>query len=172
MQTVSKETKSPSSSSGKAKIHSIGIAGMKVVHAPEKISTVLGSCIGIAMYDRVAKIGGMAHIILPSSKEGSGDPAKFADTAVEMLLEQLVAAGAERKRVTAKIAGGAKMFGQGSNAGKLGERNAESVKGRLREFAIRIAAEAVGGCKGRKMCLDPATGEVLVNIIGQEGEIL
>lgn len=172
MQTLPKSKASSPSSTSKVKIHSIGIAGMKVVEAPERVSTVLGSCIGIALYDRVKKVGGMAHIILPDSREGSGDPAKFADTAVEMLLEQLIEAGAERKRVTAKIAGGAKMFGSGSNAGKLGERNADAVKERLRALAIRLAGEAVGGNKGRKMCLDPATGDVLVNVIGQEGKVM
>ena len=58
----------------------IGIAAIKVVKAPERVRTVLGSCIGVALYDRISKVGGMAHVILPDSSEGSGDPGKFADT--------------------------------------------------------------------------------------------
>ena len=150
-------------------IHSIGIAGLKVVKAPDKIRTVLGSCIGIALYDRVAKIGGMGHVILPDSTEGSGDPGKFADTAVDILIEQLVAAGAERTRITAKLAGGAAMFGSEHTA-NLGTRNAEAVRTRLLHHAIRIAATAVGGTKGRRILLNPANGVVMVEIIGQAAE--
>lgn len=152
-------------------VSSIGIAGLKLVSAPDRIRTVLGSCIGIAMYDRVAKIGGLAHIILPSSKEGSGDPRKFADTAVDILLEELIAAGSERKRIAAKIAGGAAMFGPVC-AGGLGDRNSEAVRSRLKHYSIRLAGEAVGGTKGRKMLLDPATGKVQVEVIGEVMQLI
>ncbi len=151
---------------GGAPVQSIGIAGMQVVKAPELIRTVLGSCIGIALFDRVLKIGGMAHIILPSLQEGSGDPCKFADTAVDILVERVVSAGAERKRLVAKIAGGASMFGNQATSG-LGDRNAEAVQARLISHAVRLAGKAVGGTKGRKMLLDPATGEVRVEVIGE-----
>ena len=150
---------------------SIGIAGLGVVERPDRIRTVLGSCIGVAIYDRVAKVGGMAHVILPCSEEGSGDPAKFADTAVDMLIDQVMEVGAERKRLTAKIVGGAAMFGDQVKA-SLGDRNAEAVCERLKHHAIRLAASDVGGTKERKMMLDPATGDVQVEIIGQEPEII
>lgn len=151
------------------RIHSIGIAGIEVVRAPDRIRTVIGSCIGIAIYDRVAKIGGLAHIILPDSNQGSGDPGKFADTATDMLIERMVDAGADRKRLVAKITGGASMFGNEPSLG-LGERNAQAVHDRLLHHAIRLAASATGGTKGRKMMLDPATGTVYVEIIGKSAE--
>lgn len=154
-----------------AVVHFIGIAGMCVVKAPDKVRTVLGSCIGIAMYDTVAKIGALGHVILPDSTEGTGDPAKFADTAVDMLLERLVDAGAVRARVTAKIVGGAAMFSDERAAG-LGRRNAESVEARLRHHGICLAASAVGGQRGRKLVLDPATGAVQVEIIGEKPETI
>lgn len=154
-----------------AVVHFIGIAGMCVVKAPDKIRTVLGSCIGIAMYDRVAKIGGMGHVILPDSSEGVGDPAKFGDTAVDMLLERLVQAGAVRARITAKIVGGAAMFGHERAAG-LGRRNAEAVETRLKHHGICLAASAVGGQRGRKIVLDPATGALQVEIIGETPETI
>lgn len=146
--------------------HTIGIAGIRVVQAPDSVRTVLGSCVGVAIYDRVAKIGGLSHVILPSSKEGSGDPGKFADTAVEILVEQLVHTGAERKRMAAKLTGGAAMFGPNSNS-DLGSRNAGAVQAKLAELSIRIVATDLGGTKGRKMQLDPATGDVKVEIIGE-----
>ena len=151
------------------KILSIGIAGIEVVRMPDRIRTVLGSCIGIAIYDCVAKIGGLAHVILPDSTQGSGDPGKFADTATDMLIERVVDAGAVRKRLVAKITGGASMFGNEPSLG-LGERNAEAVRARLTHHAIRLAASATGGTKGRKMMLDPATGTVIVEIIGKSAE--
>lgn len=152
-------------------MHSIGIAGLTVVAAPDCIRTVLGSCIGIALYDRVAKVGGMAHVILPESSEGSGDPRKFADTAVGLLLERLLERSAEPKRIAAKIAGGAAMFGD-EHAATLGRRNAEAVEAKLKQQAIRLVASAIGGTKGRKMMLDPATGNVKVEIIGETPQVM
>lgn len=167
--TLKKEA--PGKSSAGPFTHSIGIAGMKVIAAPDHIRTVLGSCIGVAMYDRTAKIGGMAHVILPDSTEGSGAPGKFADTAVDLLLEELLKAGAVKKRVAAKITGGAAMFGGESESG-LGTRNEQAVLDRLRHHAIRLVSKAVGGTKGRKVILNPATGDVKVEIIGQKPQII
>ena len=147
-------------------VHSIGIAAIKVVQQPDRIRTVLGSCVGVALFDSVAGIGGLAHVILPDSQEGSGDPGKFADTAVDLLLEGVLAAGAKKARLVAKIAGGAAMFG-GETAASLGRRNAIAVEQRLRERGIQLTGSAVGGTKGRRMMLDPASGDVLVEIIGE-----
>jgi chemotaxis protein CheD len=105
-------------------------------------------------------------VILPASAEGTGDPGKFAETAVDMLLENIVAAGAGRARLEAKIAGGASMFGPASSV-NLGDRNTRAVRARLGEHRIPLRAEDVGGTKGRKMTLSPATGEVRVEIIGE-----
>jgi len=154
-----------------SEIHSIGIADVKVVKSPEKVRTVLGSCIGVALLDRVAKIGGMAHVMLPSSTLGTGDKGKFADTAVDWLLEDLLKAGCQKKRLVAKISGGASMFGAHVDNG-IGEKNIKAVKERLTHHSIRLAAEVTGGQKGRKMMLDPATGQVQVQIIGAEPEVI
>lgn len=152
-------------------IHTIGIAGLKVVRSPEKVRTVLGSCVGVALFDSVSKIGGMVHVILPSSKQGQGDKGKFADTAIDWLLDEVLRDGAVRQRLTAKIGGGASMFGAHVD-NCIGERNIQAVKERLAHHRLRLAAEAVGGLKGRKMMLDPTTGQVEVQIIGAEPEIL
>lgn len=146
--------------------HTIGIAGIEVVQAPDTIRTVVGSCIAIALYDRVKKIGGMAHVILPNSQQGTGDPGKFADTAVDLLRTALLAEGAEAEHLTCKIAGGATMFGPQTGPG-LGTRNADAVKERLTHQGVRLAGSDLGGRKGRKVSLDPATGEVQVEVIGE-----
>ncbi|MCG8408372.1 MAG: chemotaxis protein CheD [Phycisphaerales bacterium] len=155
----------------KTNTHTIGIAGVKVVKSPEKIRTVLGSCIGVALYDRVAKIGGMAHVMLPSSSLGKGDKGKFADTAVDWLLDDVLKAGADKKRVTAKITGGASMFGTQVDSG-IGDKNAKAVKDRLSHHSVRLAAEDIGGTKGRKMQLDPGTGQVEVQVIGADPKVI
>ncbi len=128
---------------------------------------MLGSCVGVAIYDRVAKTGGMCHVMLPSSKEGRGDRGKFADTALDWLVEDVVSAGTERSRLTAKITGGASMFGEDIDNG-IGNRNINAVKEKLSQLRIRIVAEEVGGNKGRRMTLDPGTGKVQVQVIGAE----
>lgn len=152
-------------------VHAIGIAGIKAVVAPDMVRTVLGSCIGVALFDPVAKIGGMCHVILPDSEEGSGDPGKFADTAVDLLVEALLSLSATRERIIAKMAGGAAMFGT-DDENTLGRRNAAAVETRLTHHGIRLAASVVGGVKGRKMMLDPATGNVHVEIIGAAPEVI
>ena len=164
------ETAKPRDSEGKTPtcgtVHTIGIAAIRCVRAPDRLRTVLGSCIGIVLYDLRARIGAMGHVILPSSLEGEGDPGKFADTAVDELLRMLLAEGAERQRISAKIAGGAAMFGIES-ASALGARNADAVRTRLDHHAIPLMGSAIGGDKGRRIILDPATGEVYVDVIGE-----
>lgn len=145
---------------------SIGIAEIDVVREPDTIRTVVGSCIAIALYDQVTKIGGMAHVILPDSKKGAGDPGKFADTAIDLLRSAVLAEGAKVKNLTCKIAGGATMFGSASTPG-LGSRNADAVEANLKRLNVRIAGSDLGGSKGRQITLDPATGSVLMNIIGE-----
>ncbi|NOS99856.1 MAG: chemotaxis protein CheD [Phycisphaerales bacterium] len=150
-----------------SEMHHIGIAGMLVVKSPDRVRTTLGSCIGIALCDRVAKVGALGHVMLPSSQGCKGDKGKFADTAVDALVDDIVKNGAVRGRLTAKLAGGASMFGPTLDNG-LGERNVQAVREKLAAHAIRVAADHVGGQKGRKMMLDPGNGEVVVQIIGEE----
>lgn len=152
-------------------VHTIGIAGLKVVEQPDKVRTVLGSCVGVAIFDRVAKRGGLAHVMLPSSEGCHGDRGKFADTAVDWLIEDMVKAGCDKRRLTAKISGGASMFGTAVDNG-IGERNIKAVRERLSKHAVRLLAEDVGGLKGRKMMMDPGTGSVEVQLIGSEPTVL
>ncbi len=151
--------------------YSIGIAGLKVAHSPDRVRTVLGSCIGIAIYDPRAGIGGLGHVILPDSSMGTGDPKKFADSAIEILIEDLISAGASRSNLEAKIGGGAAMFGPATGGG-LGDRNAEAVRAKLLACGVPLTGEAVGGTKGRKMFLSPLNGEVRVEVIGEASQTI
>jgi len=147
-------------------VHNVGIAQARVVRAPDRLRTILGSCVGVALCDRSAGVGGIVHVMLPNREGFGGNPAKFADSGVDLLIEQMQEAGASKARLVAKIAGGAAMFDK-HDVGAVGQRNVEAVKTRLAGHRIRVAAEDVGGGKGRKMLLDPATGEVTVEHIGE-----
>lgn len=148
----------------------VGMADFKVARAPDKLTTVgLGSCIGICLLDKIAKIGGMAHIMLPSSQQARSNQnrAKFADTAIEDLITEMEKLGASRKRLTAKIAGGSQMFNIGSSdIMKIGERNAKAVIEILNGNSIRILAQDIGGNHGRTIIFDSVSGELLIRTIG------
>ena len=122
----------------------VGMADLNVCKAPDGLTTLgLGSCIGLTLYDPVTKIGGMVHYMLPDSTKVSNNSnkAKFADTGIDELLKKVIAAGASKTRLVAKIAGGAKMFEVSglSDVGNIGARNAEAAKKILKEKGIRMA---------------------------------
>ncbi len=131
----------------------------------------LGSCIGVVLIDPRASIAGMAHVMLPQSAPTSkGLPGKFADTAIPELLSSVLALGADRARLVAKIAGGAQMFGAGSGAGlfNIGGRNDEAVRVALKSEGLSLRASDVGGNFGRTMQVTVGTGTVTVRIVGGE----
>ncbi len=149
---------------------SVGIAELKAVKSPVNLSVIgLGSCIGVCLYDPVAQTGGIAHVMLPTSKITMGvvNRAKFADTAVKALLEEMQQAGALSNRIIAKIVGGAHMFHipEDQNSMNLGERNAAAVRLALEKYNIQLVAEDTGGQYGRTIIMDTATGSVLVKTI-------
>ncbi|WP_335870739.1 chemotaxis protein CheD [Bacillus sp. 2205SS5-2] len=145
----------------KTEIIKVGIADMNIVKGDEVIRTSgLGSCVGIILYDELSKIAGLAHIMLPQSSIGSStNKAKFADTAIPELLQQLKLKGAKSTRMKAKIAGGSQMFKLSAQTElmRIGPRNVEAVKENLRSLNIPLLAEDVGGSNGRTIEFSPAT---------------
>lgn len=155
----------------------VGMADYKVAVAPDILMTIgLGSCVGITLYDPVLKIGGMAHIMLPCSTNYSNNfnKAKFADTAIEILLKELIEMGAVTRRLVSKIAGGARMFEIRSTDErmKIGERNVEAATKVLESKGIPIVAKDVGGTYGRTIELNLEDGSLLVKTIGHGEKIL
>lgn len=153
-----------------AKIIKVGMADLKVAKAPDILTTLgLGSCVGIALYDNVAKIGGLAHIMLPDSTQikNNSNVAKFADTAIEQLIEELVSQGARNTRLVAKIAGGAHMFEfkNMDDMMRIGTRNVSAVIDCLEAFRIPIIASDTGSNYGRTVELHTATGVFVVKTI-------
>jgi len=136
----------------------------------------LGSCVGVALYDPVSRVAGLAHIFLPSSQNGrlvAGAPARYADTGVPALVDAMVAAGARRERLQAKLVGGAQLFLRGDHATlEVGRRNVEAVRAALCALGIRVVAQDVGGSRGRTMRLFAETGRVVVTTLGSEAREL
>ena len=149
----------------------VGIADMKMASREGMLITyALGSCIGICLYDPVLRLAALVHVMLPLNMEtGRKSPLKYADTGIRETLRQMEARGAKRNRVTAKIAGGARMFdvpGNGS-LGNIGQRDIESVHMTLKKEGVRLLKEDVGGSVARTLLFDAATGQACVRSYGK-----
>lgn len=147
----------------------IGIADMKMAKREGTLITyALGSCIGICLYDPMLRLGALIHIMLPVNMEtGRTSTMKYADTGIRETLKQMEAQGAMRSRITAKIAGGAKMFETNGSLGNIGQRNIESVHLNLRKEGIHLLKEDVGGSVARTLLFDVATGQACVRCYGR-----
>ena len=149
----------------------VGIADLNLVLDPGSIMTIgLGSCIGIALYDKTLKVAGLAHIMLPDSTQfkNNTNPMKFADLAIPLLIEKMEEQGCKKRNLIAKIAGGASMFNFSDKSiiSDIGKRNAEAVKKTLKDKLIPIVAEETGGNKGRTMILQANDGSVILKVVG------
>ena len=148
----------------------VGMADYKVSRAPDTlISYGLGSCIGISLYDPQTKIGGLLHIMLPDSNQSRANEnrAKFADTGIPDMLEELIRMGAAKSRLVAKLAGGSQMFAfaNASDIMRVGLRNASASKEILKKLSIPIVGEDTGGNYGRTVQIDLSTGVYKVKTI-------
>lgn len=143
----------------------VGISEYRVSKSPDKLITLgLGSCVGIAIYDKVKKVGGLSHIMLPDSTlfKGEKRPEKFADLAIPMMIEEITG-GRNANGLLAKIAGGASMFSFSGNSGiTIGQRNIESVLDILRELRIPIVGQDTGGKIGRTMIVNLDTFSISI----------
>ena len=135
-----------------ANIVKVGMADLNVCKSPDGITTLgLGSCVGICIRDPIAKIGGLAHAMLPDS------------TQIE------IAMGGRKARFEAKIAGGAQMFAfqNKSDMVRVGERNVEASKKKLRELGIPLKAQDTGLNYGRTIVFYPETGDLIIRSAGK-----
>ncbi|HEY4307753.1 MAG TPA: chemotaxis protein CheD [Gemmatimonadaceae bacterium] len=147
------------------------------VAAGGTISTIgLGSCVAIVLYDAATQIGGLAHVLLPNPQmaRDRSNPAKFPSTAVPLLLAEMHHLGARAERVTAKIVGGASMFGNLIPSGgiNIGERNVAAVRDVLEEARIPIIGEDTGSDYGRSVFLYVLSGRVEVRSLRKGSRVL
>lgn len=150
----------------------VGMADLKVCKCPDSLTTLgLGSCIGVALYDPVTKISGLLHCMLPDSTQirNNSNVAKFADTGIDELVRQMTELGANRSRLVAKIAGGAQMFALSSanDTLRVGERNAQATRDKLKQLNIRLLAEDCGLNYGRTVEFYSETGEYVIKAVGK-----
>ena len=125
-----------------------------------KITTVLGSCVAICLWDKVNKIGGMNHYMLPHwNGNGLASP-KYGSIAIEKLIKKMLEQGSSLKYLEAKVFGGGEVLGTESTMFNIGKRNVELAEDVLREFKINIIAKSVGGVNGRKILFCTKTGTV------------
>lgn len=152
----------------------VGIADIGVSSTPDILRTILGSCVGICLYDNIKKNGGIAHIMLPSAKKVQTSLKKYADTAIPLLIEELEKNGSTLGNIKAKIVGGATMFNLSENSvmGEIGINNIKKVKEILNQYNIEIIAEEVGGNHGRTIDFYLETGEIKVKSIGMKDMII
>ena len=150
----------------------VGMADLNVCVAPDAITTLgLGSCVGVALYDKSTKIAGLVHVMLPDSTRvrQNSNKAKFADTGIDALIVEMRKKGANISMLTAKIAGGAQMFAFNTDNSMLhiGASNVEAVKTKLRTLGIQILAEDTGENYGRTVEFYPETGDFVIKAVGK-----
>ena len=155
----------------------VGMADLNICAPPDVITTLgLGSCVGIAIRDPQNGIGGLAHIMLPDSQaiRNNTNLPKFADTGIEELVRKIVAKGGHRSRLVSKIAGGAQMFSMMNNndMARIGERNAEASRKKLKEMRIPILAQDCGLNYGRTVIFNPATGDFTIRAVGKPEKVI
>lgn len=154
-----------------AEIIKVGMADLNCTSSPGILTTLgLGSCVGVCLHDKLNKVSGMVHVMLPSSLQikNNSNVAKFADTGIVKLLEDMQKLGANKNRIVCKIAGGAQMFNfnDSSDIMRIGYRNVTATKEVLQSLNIPILAEDTGGSYGRTIELYSETGMLLIKTIG------
>lgn len=151
----------------------VGIADLNIAKEPDVLATyALGSCVGICLYDPEKKIAGLAHIMLPLSKEAVGNVVdnrrRYADTGITELIQTMSLSGASPSRLVAKIAGGAQMFSTTSSVFNIGERNVAAVKKILAAYRIKIVAEQTGSNFGRTVFFYPEDGTMEIRAAARQ----
>lgn len=134
------------------------IGEVKVAQPPTRLRTsALGSCVAVALYDNVERIGGMAHVMLPSTDHylRGDDLLKYADEAIPYLIKEIVDAGANRYGLHARLVGGAMIV---DDTIDIGSEVVKSIEEMLEKHGIEIVAKRVGGHENRNVILDTATG--------------
>lgn len=133
------------------------------------VSIGLGSCIGLALVDCARGLAGLAHIMLPgggapeASEEGT---AKYADVAVDRLVNELVALGASLSRLEGILVGGAQMFAGATASLDIGSRNEEATRAALAKHSVPVRAAATAGSKGRTVRVEVSPPSVQVKEAG------
>jgi len=126
------------------------------------VTTILGSCVAVCLFDPDQHVGGINHFLLP---DGFPASPRFGDAAVPLLIQNVLAKGAHRPALRAKLFGGACVLEAFRSADPLGAKNVRVARERLQAEGIPIVAEDTGGDHGRKLVFDLQTGDAWVRAI-------
>jgi chemotaxis protein CheD len=127
---------------------------------PLIVSTILGSCVAVCLWDAQTSIAGINHYLLPSSPVRGQADLRYGNTAIERLIDEMLTAGAAMQRIIAKVVGGASLLGIGSEVRQsIGDQNVEVARQILQKHAIPVSAEQTGGKRGRKLVFHTGTGQ-------------
>ena len=164
--------------SGLAARQAVGVAQLRVSDALDEVlvAYALGSCLGVAVYDPLARVGGLLHVMLPSAtidpEKAAHNPSMFVDTGVPRLFRECYKLGAHQERIVVKVAGGASTQLAGSqDIWEIGKRNLIALRQLLWKNGVLLHGYDVGGSRSRTMTLDIATGEVTVSSGGSTIEL-
>ena len=153
--------------------HIVGVSDMKVSADKEDllVTYALGSCLGIAIHDPIAGVGGLLHVMLPLStidtKKAQENPYMFVDTGVPRLFLDSYKAGAKKERLVVKVAGGACSNGnEEDDFFHIGKRNMVILRQLLWKNGVLMKAYDVGGNNSRTMTLDIGSGEISIRSNG------
>jgi chemotaxis protein CheD len=152
------------------KEHIVKVADLAAEKGDVTLITLgLGSCVAVALWDPAARVGGLAHVLLPSRTlaRDQSNPAKFPETAVPLLIERIAALGGSPHRLTARLVGGAAMFANisSSSVAQMGERNVIAMREALKTARVPVMAEDTGKDYGRSVYLSVATGRLEVRSV-------
>ena len=129
------------------------------------ITTILGSCVAVCVWDATRKTGGMSHFLLPHGSVTRGSEGRFAEQAIPRLLEDVVNAGARREHLQAKLFGGACVHAAFQRPDHLGVRNVESAQRLLAAAGIPVVVQDVLGTRGRKIVFHTDDGDAYVKYL-------
>jgi chemotaxis protein CheD len=155
----------------------VGVADCRVTNEPGSslVTYALGSCIAVAIHDPVSQVAGLLHFMLPESSldkaKAQQNPYMFADTGVPLLFHQAYRAGAEKKRLVVRTAGGAQVM-DAAGMFNIGKRNCLAVRTILWQAGVMISSEAVGGTNARTVRLEVASGRFLLRTAGGQESVM
>lgn len=133
---------------------------------PCRVTTILGSCVSVCLWDPTSGAGGINHFLLPQCVENGISSPRFGNVAIHRLVEQLETIGSPRHHLKAKVFGGASVIDAFQSAnGTLGMKNVDLARALLQEAGIPILAEDVGGTQGRKLVFQTGDGTAWVRRI-------
>ena len=142
---------------------------VKVARAPGRLVIHgLGSCVAVFLYDPKARVGGLAHILLPSPPKGAGEwGGRYATSAVSVMIEESLRLGARLTALRAKVTGGSRMFTFESEPGRqaIGDRNVEAALGALEGAGVAVVASDIGGGCGRTIEADLGDGSLTIKTV-------